>query len=116
MNRHELVRRYQEFDTVMGGYFYEDWPIHWSTVDDAYRAAFAGIGEEGQRNLRAEVERILDTYQTDDEVLGLLRTMDFGSIPAETLGLTPRAWLEDLRDRLPGADIPEEGGAWTATG
>lgn len=103
MKRHDLVRRYEEFDTVMGGYFYEDWPIHWSTVDDVYAAAFAGIGDEGQRDLRKEVEQILDTYQTDEEVRGLLEAMNFESIPHETLGLPPRAWLEDLLDRLPGS-------------
>jgi hypothetical protein len=51
----------------------------------------------------------LDAYRTDDEVLGLLETMRIGFNPERRLGLTPRAWLEDLRDRLPGVDVPEEG-------
>jgi hypothetical protein len=51
----------------------------------------------------------LDAYRTDDEVLGLLGAMHIGFNPERRLGLTPRAWLEDLRDRLPGADVPEEG-------
>lgn len=101
MDQHELVRKYYEFDTLMGGYLNGDWQLHWSTVYDVYEAAFAGMRDEGQRELRAETERILDVYRTDEEVLGLLDAMAFGFNPERRLGLTPRAWLEDLRDRLP---------------
>lgn len=101
MNQNELIRQYQEFDTLMGGYLNGDWRLHWSTVHDVYEAAFAGMRDEGQRELHAELGRILDTYRTDEEVVGLLDAMAFDFNPERRLGLTPRAWLEDLRDRLP---------------
>jgi len=110
MNQNELIRQYQEFDTLMGGYLNGDWRLHWSTVHDVYEAAFAGMGDEGQRELHAELGRILDTYRTDEEVLGLLRAMDFNFNPVRKLGLTHRAWLEDLRDRLPAGRSGDEEG------
>lgn len=96
----DLVRQYVDFDTLMGGYLNLDWRVHWSTVDEVYRSAFADFGDEGRRDLRLEVGHILDAYRTDDEVRGLLQTMRIGFNPERRLGLTPRAWLEDLRDRL----------------
>lgn len=101
MLRHrDLVRQYVDFDTLMGGYLNLDWRIHWSTVDEVYRSAFADFGDEGRRDLRLEVEHILDAYLTDEEVLELLGAMHIGFNPERRLGLTPRAWLEDIRDRL----------------
>ena len=100
MRHRDLVRQYVDFDTFMGGYLNLDWRIHWSTVDEVYRSAFADFGEEGRRDLRREVEHILDAYRTNDEVRGLLEMMRIGFNPERRLGLTPRAWLEDLRDRL----------------
>jgi hypothetical protein len=84
MRHRDLVRQYVDFDTLMGGYLNLDWRVHWSTVDEVYRSAFADF----------------DAYRTDDEVRGLLGTMRIGFNPERRLGLTPRAWLEDLRDRL----------------
>ncbi len=98
---HDLVRRYPDFDSLTRGYFYPDWRLHWSTVYEVYDAAFADFGEEGRRDLRREVEQILDTYRTDEEVLGFLEAMDVTFNPERRFGLTLRAWLEDLRDRLP---------------
>jgi hypothetical protein len=73
---HDLVRRYPDFDSLTRGYFYPDWRLHWSTVYEVYDAAFADFGEEGRRDLRGEVEQILDAYRTDEEVLGFLDAMD----------------------------------------
>lgn len=102
MDRNQLARKYYEFDTLMGGYLNGEWRLHWPTVHDVYVAAFAGMGDEGQRELHAELGRILEIHRTDEDVLGLLRAMNFRFNPERKLGLTPRAWLEDLRDRLPG--------------
>jgi hypothetical protein len=98
---HDLVRRYPDFDSLTRGYFYPDRRLHWSTVYEVYDAAFADFGEEGRRDLRGEVEQILDAYRTDEEVLGFLEAMHVTFNPERRFGLTLRAWLEDLRDRLP---------------
>ncbi|ROS75214.1 hypothetical protein EDF24_2662 [Curtobacterium sp. PhB130] len=109
----ELTKDFPRFSTLMGGYFNYDWRDDHESAEAVYDEALKRMPRSRVEQLGTELRVIASAFTTDERVQTVLDTLDTSLDPALDTGLSPVAWLEQLRayvDRdlaeLPGPQDP----------
>jgi hypothetical protein len=91
---------YDELEQFAGGFFDEDFDLEYATPDDAI-AAFPRLqGADAVRDLVSEIDHLLASPLTDDELNRLWIGTFGGRYNPKADGLTYREWFAHVRELL----------------
>ena len=91
---------YPALAQLFGGYYHQDWLQDHASQDAALHAFVRDTSAETVGAAAAEIDRLLGAGFSDAELAQVLTDgFDCNYMP-ETDGLTPGAWLTELRDGL----------------
>jgi len=91
---------YEELWQFAACFFGQDFDLDYSTADEAVLDFAPEQGSEAVESLLAEIDRLLSTSLTDDELRDLWVTQLHANYDPRDDGLTYREWFAHVRDLL----------------
>lgn len=98
-----MSERYPQFTSLMTASFNYDWQDDFVDVEAVLQSDVFALSAEYQRRLRDQIDEVLVTHPTDEDVQQLLSDIGTGFSAEADAGTSEIAWLTALRSRLSAA-------------